>query len=212
MIRLAIFLIPVSMFAQLGASPGSLYSASGRLADTARDVRASEVNDIVTIVVNEAASAVVTGTSNSSRKSSVNASITGAYGITSPEADQPARRDQRYRACRIRHHLPQLVPVHHDFRARRRSPVQRKPGHRRHQGHRRQLRQAIHHRARRGPPRRPQLRQHGELESQVAGSDDQGHTARASWAMRSAARTSSIASCSACFPLGRHEKTPHLRL
>lgn len=83
MIRLAIFLIPVSMFAQLGASPGSLYSASGRLADTARDVRASEVNDIVTIVVNEAASAVVTGTSNSSRKSSVNASITGAYGITS---------------------------------------------------------------------------------------------------------------------------------
>jgi flagellar L-ring protein precursor FlgH len=69
----------------LGASPGSLYSASGRLADSARDVRASEVNDIVTIVVNEAASAVVTGTSNSSRKSSVNASITGAYGITTPK-------------------------------------------------------------------------------------------------------------------------------
>ncbi len=85
MIRLALFLLPVSLFAQLGASPGSLYSASGRLADSARDVRASEVNDIVTIVVNEAASAVVTGTSNSSRKSSVNASITGAYGITTPK-------------------------------------------------------------------------------------------------------------------------------
>lgn len=85
MIRLTILLIPVSLFAQLGASPGSLYSASGRLADSARDVRASEVNDIVTIVVNEAASAVVTGTSNSSRKSSVNASITGAYGITTPK-------------------------------------------------------------------------------------------------------------------------------
>jgi flagellar L-ring protein precursor FlgH len=84
MIRLALFLIPISVFAQLGASPGSLYSASGRLADSARDVRASEVNDIVTIVVNEAASAVVTGTSNSSRKSSVNASITGAYGLTTP--------------------------------------------------------------------------------------------------------------------------------
>src|SRR5580698_5533801 len=84
MTRFIIFLIPVSLFAQLGASPGSPYSASGRLADSARDVRASEVNDIVTIVVNEAASAVVTGTSNSSRKSSVNASITGAYGLTTP--------------------------------------------------------------------------------------------------------------------------------
>jgi flagellar L-ring protein FlgH len=80
-----VFLIPVSLFAQLGASPGSLYSASGRLADNARDVRASEVNDIVTIIVNEAASAVVSGTSNSSRKSSANASITGAYGITTPK-------------------------------------------------------------------------------------------------------------------------------
>jgi flagellar L-ring protein precursor FlgH len=54
------------------------------LADSARDVRASEVNDIVTIVVNEAASAVVNGTSVSSRKSSVNTSITAAYGITNP--------------------------------------------------------------------------------------------------------------------------------
>jgi flagellar L-ring protein precursor FlgH len=85
MTRLFIFLIPVSLFAQLGASPGSLYSASGRLADSARDVRASEVNDIVTIVVHEAASAVVSGVSNSSRKSSANASITGAYGITTPK-------------------------------------------------------------------------------------------------------------------------------
>jgi flagellar L-ring protein FlgH len=85
MTRLIVFLIPISVFAQLGASPGSLYSASGRLADTARDVRASEVNDIVTIVVNEAASAVVTGTSNSSRKSSVAASITGVAGIVSPK-------------------------------------------------------------------------------------------------------------------------------
>jgi flagellar L-ring protein FlgH len=80
--RLFVFLIPVSLFAQLGASPGSLYSASGRLADNARDVRAGEVNDIVTIIVNEAASAVVSGVSSSSRKSSVNASITAAYGVT----------------------------------------------------------------------------------------------------------------------------------
>lgn len=85
MTRLIVFLTPIAVFAQLGASPGSLFSASGRLADSARDVRASEVNDIVTIVVNEAASAVVSGTSNSSRKSSVAASITGAYGITTPK-------------------------------------------------------------------------------------------------------------------------------
>jgi flagellar L-ring protein precursor FlgH len=85
MIRFFFFLIPVSLFAQLGASPGSLYSASGRLADNARDVRASEVNDIVTIIVNEAASAVVSGVSSSSRKSSAAASITAAYGVTTPK-------------------------------------------------------------------------------------------------------------------------------
>src|ERR1700722_17519758 len=85
MTRFLIFLIPVSLFAQLGASPGSLYSASGRLADSARDVRASEVNDIVTIVVHEAASAVVNGTSSSSRKSTANASINGIAGFTSPQ-------------------------------------------------------------------------------------------------------------------------------
>src|SRR5277367_3778685 len=85
MMRLLICLLPISLFAQLGASPGSLYSASGRLADSGRDVRAGEVNDIVTIVVNEAASAVVNGTSVSSRKSSVAASITGAYGIVTPK-------------------------------------------------------------------------------------------------------------------------------
>jgi flagellar L-ring protein precursor FlgH len=82
--RFLVFLVPISLFAQLGASPGSLYSASGRLADAARDVRAGEVNDIITIVVNEAASAVVSGTSSSSRKSSVSAAITGAAGNLSP--------------------------------------------------------------------------------------------------------------------------------
>lgn len=82
---LTILLLPLSLYAQLGASPGSLYSVSGRLADSARDVRASEVNDIITVVVHEAASAVVSGVSNSSRKSSVAASITGAYGITTPK-------------------------------------------------------------------------------------------------------------------------------
>jgi len=57
------------------ASPGSLYTASGRLADGFRDVRASQVYDLVTIVVNENTSAVSTGTTKTSRASSVAASV-----------------------------------------------------------------------------------------------------------------------------------------
>jgi flagellar L-ring protein FlgH len=57
------------------ASPGSLYTASGRLADGFRDVRASQVYDLVTIVVNENSSAVSTGTTKTSRASSVAASV-----------------------------------------------------------------------------------------------------------------------------------------
>src|ERR1700675_3008278 len=57
------------------ASPGSLYTSSGRLADGFRDVRASQVYDLVTIVVNENSSAVSTGTTKTSRASSVAASV-----------------------------------------------------------------------------------------------------------------------------------------
>jgi flagellar L-ring protein precursor FlgH len=57
------------------ASPGSLYTSSGRLADGFRDVRASQVYDLVTIIVNENSSAVSTGTTKTSRASSVAASV-----------------------------------------------------------------------------------------------------------------------------------------
>ncbi|MGO9229338.1 MAG: flagellar basal body L-ring protein FlgH, partial [Bryobacteraceae bacterium] len=40
------------------ASPGSIWQAGSRLADAARDVRASQVDDVLTIVVDEQASAV----------------------------------------------------------------------------------------------------------------------------------------------------------
>lgn len=53
---------------------------AGRLADAARDLRASEVGDIVTIVVNENASAVASGVTNTSRKSSAANQITGLAG------------------------------------------------------------------------------------------------------------------------------------
>lgn len=57
------------------ASPGSLFVAGGRLSDGFRDVRASQVYDLVTIVVNENTSAVSTGTTKTSRASSVAASV-----------------------------------------------------------------------------------------------------------------------------------------
>ena len=62
------------------ASPGSLYSSTGRLADGFRDVRASQVFDLVTIVVSDQASAVSSGVTNTSRKSSANASVTSLFG------------------------------------------------------------------------------------------------------------------------------------
>ncbi len=57
------------------ASPGSLYTANGRLADGFRDVRASQVYDLVTIIVSDKASAVSTGGTNTSRKSNAKASV-----------------------------------------------------------------------------------------------------------------------------------------
>jgi len=62
------------------ASPGSLYIVTGRLADGFRDVRASQLNDLVTIVVLDNSSAVSTGTTNTSRKSNVKASVTSLAG------------------------------------------------------------------------------------------------------------------------------------
>ena len=68
--HLVILMVPMSLWAQTGASPGSLYSPAGRLADSARDLKAGQVDDIVTIVVSENASAVASGVTNSQRKSS----------------------------------------------------------------------------------------------------------------------------------------------
>src|SRR5579883_1768557 len=62
------------------ATAGSLFSSNGRLADNVRDVRASQTNDLVTIVVSDKASAVSTGVTNTSRKSSANASVTSLFG------------------------------------------------------------------------------------------------------------------------------------
>ena len=59
---------------------GSLYTAGGRLGDLARDQRSTQLNDLVTIVVSESASAVATGASSADRKSSATNNITAALG------------------------------------------------------------------------------------------------------------------------------------
>ncbi|HLH38156.1 MAG TPA: flagellar basal body L-ring protein FlgH [Bryobacteraceae bacterium] len=77
----SIFFVTASLCAQNAASPGSLFIASGRLADSVRDVRAGVVDDIVTIVVSESLAAVASGATNSSRKSSAVSNINAAYGV-----------------------------------------------------------------------------------------------------------------------------------
>jgi flagellar L-ring protein precursor FlgH len=64
------------------ASPGSIWQPGSRLADAARDVRASQVDDLLTIVVAEQASAVTSGTTKTQRTSSTKNSITALAGVT----------------------------------------------------------------------------------------------------------------------------------
>jgi flagellar L-ring protein FlgH len=64
------------------STPGSTWIAGSRLADAARDVRASQVDDVLTIVVSESVSAVSSGVTQTSRKSSTQNSITALAGIT----------------------------------------------------------------------------------------------------------------------------------
>jgi flagellar L-ring protein precursor FlgH len=64
------------------ASPGSLWTPGSRLADAARDIRASQVDDLLTVVVNEQASAVTSGTTKTQRSSSAKNSIAALAGIT----------------------------------------------------------------------------------------------------------------------------------
>lgn len=65
-----------------GASPGSIWSPSSRFMDLGSDLRASQVDDLVTVVVAEQASAVAQGTTKTQRQSSLNAGITAAGGPT----------------------------------------------------------------------------------------------------------------------------------
>jgi flagellar L-ring protein FlgH len=61
-------------------SPGSLYSGPAVWSNLAVDDRARAVDDIVTIVVNEQASAVSTGSTKTGRASSASAAVTSIAG------------------------------------------------------------------------------------------------------------------------------------
>jgi flagellar L-ring protein precursor FlgH len=76
--------VPATLMAQTVASPGSLFATGGRLADSTRDLRASEVGDIVTILVNDSASALAKGTTNTARKTSATSNINSVAGIADP--------------------------------------------------------------------------------------------------------------------------------
>jgi flagellar L-ring protein precursor FlgH len=62
--------------------PGSLWTPTSLFSDLTSDLRARRVGDIVTILVQEKASAVSSGTVKTARSSSLQSSISAAGGIT----------------------------------------------------------------------------------------------------------------------------------
>jgi flagellar L-ring protein precursor FlgH len=72
------------------ASPGSLFSSSGPYANLGLDLRASKVNDLVTILVQERASALSKGSVKSARTSSASGGVKalgGRIGAANPLAN-----------------------------------------------------------------------------------------------------------------------------
>jgi flagellar L-ring protein FlgH len=65
-----------------GSSAGSLWAPTSRLTDLGSDLRASQVDDMVTILVTERASAVAKGNTKTARQSQATASVAAAGGIT----------------------------------------------------------------------------------------------------------------------------------
>jgi flagellar L-ring protein precursor FlgH len=64
------------------AAPGAIWAPGSRLADCARDLRASQLDDLLTIQVVENASAVAKGSTKTQRASSANASVSSLAGVT----------------------------------------------------------------------------------------------------------------------------------
>ena len=68
--------------ASAATTPGSLWRPGASLADLARDPRASQVDDLITVEVSDKASAVTKGGTTSSRKSSTKHSVASIFGPT----------------------------------------------------------------------------------------------------------------------------------
>lgn len=64
--------------------PGAIWSSSARLNELGRDLRASQVDDVVTILVSESVNAVASGVSTTERASSASQSVSQLAGIKSP--------------------------------------------------------------------------------------------------------------------------------
>jgi flagellar L-ring protein FlgH len=64
------------------SAPGAIWVPGSRLADAARDLRASQLDDILTIQVVENASAVAKGSTKTQRTSSAKASVSAVGGLT----------------------------------------------------------------------------------------------------------------------------------
>lgn len=67
-------------------TPGSTWVGYSYMTDLTRDPKASRVDDVVTILVAESASAVTTGNTQTSRKSSSTTTISSLPGVKSPAA------------------------------------------------------------------------------------------------------------------------------
>lgn len=66
--------------------PGSIWQPGSAFSDLARDLKASQVDDLVTIIVAERASAVSKGTVKTSRQSSAKYSVGSLFGKKSPKS------------------------------------------------------------------------------------------------------------------------------
>lgn len=75
----------------VAASPGSTWSPESRFADLATDVRAAQVDDLLTVLVVERASAVASGTVKTSRESEIKSGIGAAAGLVRPPLVDLAR-------------------------------------------------------------------------------------------------------------------------
>ncbi len=76
------------------ASPGSLYVPNAFLADAARDARASQVGDLITVAVAESATALSSGSLSQSRNSSSSSGISKLFGVVGALKPLPNLFDQ----------------------------------------------------------------------------------------------------------------------